>query len=289
MADEKQDGQLSFNPNQGQTKPVEEVKPEGQSQPSAETRKPEDSPVLPDKYRDKSPEQVLEMALNQDKVIGRLGREVGELRDAIQRNLQQSQFRTMGPDLMPQAAPQQGQGKFVDELLGDQGEVYARKLAKEEALRAFVELQQAQTAIVRERYNQELQRVEQESDRIYRRIADEEQIPYEDVAALCNREFRADLGLAEKVYQNPQSFSSSAIEEGVRNLYRRGRESETKRYAKMLKDQGFDPEYASQMRNLRKEQAGAVPQSGAATHTGNSQNSPDYEKAKRFGWGHLVD
>src|SRR3989304_5081411 len=80
---------------------------------------PSTSTEIPEKFKGKSVEEVVQSYTELEKKVGRLAKDYGDLRDLNQRILQQSQIRTQGPDLVPQGTPPQGQGAgFLDNLLG---------------------------------------------------------------------------------------------------------------------------------------------------------------------------
>ena len=247
------------------------------------------STEIPEKFKGKSVEEVVQSYTELEKKVGRLAKDYGDLRDLNQRILQQSQIRTQGPDLVPQGTPPQGQGAgFLDNLLGDNSENYL----KQRMFNWLNEYQQAQVYVAQQRTQQELGRIEQESDRMMRVVAAEEGMPYSDVAEMVNKEFRENKEMQQRVLGQPFQVSSNEIEEGVRTLYKKAQETKNKEFGKYLKQHNIDPEVVSQITKARKEAAaGAVPESGGGSHAGSNSSSKrtKEEQAILASWGIPID
>ena len=251
---------------------------------------PSTSTEIPEKFKGKSLEEVVQSYTELEKKVGRLAKDYGDLRDYNQRILQQSQIRTQGPDLVPQGTPPQGQqgAGFLDNLLGDNSENYL----KQRMFNWLNEYQQAQVYVAQQRTQQELGRIEQESDRMMRVVAAEEGMPYSDVAEMVNKEFRENKEMQQRVLGQPFNVSSNEIEDGVRTLYKKAQDTKSKEFGKYLKQHNIDPEVVSQITKARKEvAANAVPESGGGSHASSNSGAKrtKEEQAILASWGIPID
>ena len=214
--------QLESQPEEGTPEP-----PQAAEQPTTP------SPEIPDKFRGKTLEDVIEMYKNVEKFAGELAQQKGQLEQAVR------QIQTAQPPPQAQVQQQPQPGISPEELRNAMDRYVEGDPAPLAQLQTRAINQGVQVELHRQRqeydrrqadaYRQVLGQLESRGDLAYRKFALAKGVPYEDVVMRVNSEFQKDAQLQQRVFGAPQSITDQELDQQVERLYSQSLNTEESR------------------------------------------------------------